>query len=79
MQSRLQEDAFHRLVTNSFPDSANIDFTLRSKRHMFYASVANIDRDDVSDARTKFDSSPRDVGYAVTETSEGLGMEVWEK
>jgi len=46
---------------------------------MFYASVANIDRDDVSDARTKFDSSPRDVGYAVTETSEGLGMEVWEK
>jgi len=76
LETSYEERKFERNIGEMFPESATINF--RDGRYGYFARVTDIDGDDVQMASERLDGiSSLEYGYAVTETSEGLGMEVW--
>lgn len=71
----LAEERFKNTVTNTFPDDA--DVTFENGHYGYFARVSDIDGDDVEIARGRLEQ--REVGFAITETGDGLGMEVWDE
>jgi len=75
LDTSYEEEQFERRVESVFPDEAEIE--TRDEHYGFFARVTNINGDEVQMALYRFEST--DYGTAVTETGEGLGMEVWSE
>lgn len=68
-----EEFRFKQNIEEMFTDDCTIEF--RDGRYGYFARVTGIDGDDVQLAIDRLDGT--EYGHAVTETGEGLGMEVW--
>lgn len=75
LETSYEEEQFYRRVRSIFPDSAEIE--TRDGHYGFFARVTNINGDNVQAAIDRLEST--NYGHAVTETGEGLGMEVWSE
>jgi len=70
-----EEAQFRQKVESIFFDEAEIE--MRDGHYGFFARVTDIDGDDVQHAIDRLENT--DYGHAVTETGEGLGMEIWSE
>ena len=75
LEMSYEEERFRRRVRSIFPDDAEIES--RDGHYGYFARVTDIPGDDVQVAIDRLENT--DYGHAVTETGEGLGMEVWSE
>lgn len=69
-----EEHAFERTIDSITPDDADVDS--RDGRYGYFAQVTNIDGDEAQEILREVEK--RDgYGSALTETGNGLGVEVW--
>lgn len=69
-----EEEMFNHNVRRFFPDDASVE--IRDGHYGYYAKVTDINGDDVQGALNRIEEHEK-YDAAVTETAEGLGMEVW--
>lgn len=69
------KDKFARFVNRVFPDGT-ID-TINDGRYGYHARVEDIDGDDIQRGIDKMENNRIGVDFAVVETVNGPGMEVW--
>lgn len=75
LETSYEEEQFQRRVESIFFDEAEIEY--RDGHYGFFARVTNINGDEVQAAIDRLENT--DYGHAVTETAEGLGMEIWSE
>lgn len=75
LDTSYEEYNFRRSVESIFSDKQDIEF--RDGHYGFFALVTNINGDEAQTALDRLES--RDFGTALTETAEGLGIEVWSE
>ena len=74
----LQEHTFRRRIQTIFPESTDADIEIKENGvHGYFARATGIDGDDLEVALSRLDST--DYENAITETGDGLGLEVWTK
>jgi len=75
LEMSYEEEQFRRRIQSIFPDGADIES--RDGAYGYFARVTDINGDEVQMAIDRLENT--DYGHAVTETGEGLGMEVWSE
>lgn len=70
-----EEYSFRRSIEGTFSDEQDIEFG--DGHYGFFARVTNINGDEAQTALDRLEN--RDFGTALTETAEGLGIEVWSE
>jgi hypothetical protein len=75
LETSYEEYNFRRNVESIFSDKQDIEF--RDGHYGYFARVTNLNGDEVQAALDRLDN--RDLDSAVTETGEGIGMEIWSE
>jgi hypothetical protein len=69
---------FERRVRTAFPQPTDTNIEIKEQGyHGYFARVTGIDGDDLEVALSRLDDSEYET--AITETADGLGLEIWIK
>lgn len=73
LETSYEEEQFHRRIDSIFPDNAEVD--TREGHYGLFARVTDMNGDELQTALDRLERT--DYGHTVTETAEGIGVEVW--
>ena len=74
----LAEHKFRRRVRTAFPHSTDTEVEIKENGIQgYFARVTGIDGDDLEVALSRLDDSEYET--AITETADGLGLEIWSE